>query len=268
MSTLVFLHAHPDDEASSTSGSIARAVQEGHRVIVVFATNGDHGEVPEDLHEGETLVDRRREEAAASGRALGTHRIEWLGYADSGMTGWEQNSAERAFSRVPVDEAAAALARILDAERADVLIGYDWHGTYGHPDHVQVHRVAHRAAELVPTRPRLLEVTLNRDLMRELMGGAPDGEGFDPDGPMDDGNPMGTPEADIQWRVDVSTYLPRKRAAMQAHASQVTDIGRFMAMPEPMFAGAFGAEFYLEPGRAAGMATGWPFGEAPVPTRE
>ncbi|MBO1756579.1 PIG-L family deacetylase [Allobranchiibius sp. CTAmp26] len=260
MSTLVFLHAHPDDEASSTSGSIARAVHEGHRVVVVFATNGDHGEVADDLAEGETVLMRRRTEAAASGRVLGVHRIEWLGYADSGMTGWAQNDAEAAFARADVDEAAGRLAGILDDEDADDLIGYDWHGGYGHPDHVRVHHVAHRAASLARRTPRMLEVTMNRDAMRAMMAGAPEGPGFDVDGPMDDGNPMGLPQDEIHWDVDVSDYLDTKRASMQAHASQVSDIGMFMAMPPEIFSGAFGHEYYVEPGRPAGMTQGWPFG--------
>ena len=148
MSTIVFLHAHPDDEASQTSGSMARAVDDGHRVVVVFATHGDHGEAPDDLAEDETVVDRRRAEAEASAAAIGLHRVAWLGYADSGMTGWDQNSHDGAFAAASVDEAGARFAAVLDEEDADVAIGYDWHGGYGHPDHVQVHRVLHRGADL------------------------------------------------------------------------------------------------------------------------
>ncbi|MDE9365458.1 PIG-L family deacetylase [Luteipulveratus sp. YIM 133132] len=259
VTTIVFLHAHPDDESSGTSGSMARAAKEGHRVVVVYGTNGDHGEVPDDLAPGETLVDRRHTEAEASARVTGTQRVEWLGYVDSGMTGWEQNDAPGSFHRADVDEAARRLVAVLDDEDADVLVGYDWHGGYGHPDHVKVHHVAHRAAELAARRPRMLEVTMNRDRMRiwaDAMKAAGE-EAFDPDGPMDDGNPMGTPEAEIHWQVDVSEFIEQRRASMQAHASQVTDIGMFMAMPREMFDAAFGAEFYIEPGRPAGMVEGW-----------
>lgn len=259
VSTLVFLHAHPDDEASSSAGTIARAVADGHRVVIVFATNGDHGEPAHDLAENETVVQRRRKEAAASAAAIGTHRIEWLGYADSGMTGWAQNDDENAFAQADVDEAAQALAQILDEEDADVLIGYDWHGGYGHPDHVQVHRVAHRCAQLAQRTPRMLEVTMNRDAMRLMMAAAPEGEGFDVDGPADDGNPMGTPEAEIDWDVDVSDVLAKKRGAMQAHTSQTSDIGMMLAMPPQMFAAGFGHEYFIEPGRPTGMTSGWPF---------
>ena len=106
MGTLVCFHAHPDDESISTGGSMARAVAEGHRVVLVVATNGDHGEAPDDLAEGETLVERRRTETAESAAVLGVHRVEWLNYADSGMTGWEQNGHERSFLQAPLNEAA------------------------------------------------------------------------------------------------------------------------------------------------------------------
>ena len=112
MATIVFLHAHPDDEASSTAGSMTRASERGDRVVVVYATNGCHGEVPEDLREGETVVERRRAEAEASAVVTGTARVEWLGYQDSGMTGWPSNDAEGAFCSADLDEAAGRLARI------------------------------------------------------------------------------------------------------------------------------------------------------------
>ena len=106
MATIVFVHAHPDDEASGTSGSMARAAAEGHRVVLVVCTNGDHGEVPVDLAAGETLVDRRRRETETSAALLGVARVVWLGYRDSGMTGWPQNDDPASFLRADVDEAA------------------------------------------------------------------------------------------------------------------------------------------------------------------
>ena len=261
VSTIVFVHAHPDDEASQTSGSMARAVAAGHRVVVVFATHGDHGEVPDDLADGETVVDRRRREAAASAEVLGLHRVAWLGYADSGMTGWEQNHHDGSFFLADLDEAASRLAALLDEEAADVVVGYDWHGGYGHPDHVKVHQVTHRAAELAAGRLRVLESTMNRDVLRRMFvaakgSGAAD-EAWDPDAPMDDGNPFGTPEAEIHWQVDVSEYLQHRRAALAAHASQATDVGWMLGMPEEAFVLMFGTEHYIEPGREPGLRSGW-----------
>ena len=262
VTTIVFLHAHPDDESTQTSGSMARASDAGDRVVVVYATNGDHGEAPGDLGPGETVADRRRGEAEVSAKATGTRRVAWLGYADSGMSGWEQNSATGALHTADIEEAAKRLARILDEEDADVLVGYDWHGNYGHPDHVKVHSIARRAAELAARRPRLLESTMNRDRMRvarDARMAAGEEVEFDPDAPMDDGNPIGTPEAEISWQVDVSGFLAQRRAAVAAHVSQKTDTAWINEMPEAVFATVFGTEWYIEPGRSEPMQVGWPF---------
>src|SRR3954452_4920059 len=146
MATIVFCHAHPDDEASQTSGAMARASAEGNRVVVVFGTHGEHGEVAADLPDGETVAAYRRREAEASARVLGLSRIAWLGYGDSGMTGWEQNHAADSLHAADLDEAARRLADVLDEEDADVLVGYDWHGGCGRPHHVTGHALVHRAA--------------------------------------------------------------------------------------------------------------------------
>lgn len=259
VSTIVFVHAHPDDEASQTSGSMARASAEGHRVVCVYATGGDHGTSPDDLA-GRTLAEHRQEEAEASALVTGTQRVVWLGYDDSGMHGWEQNHAETSFWTADAGVAARQLADVLDEEDADAVVGYDWHGGYGHPDHVQVHRVTLAAVALAARRPRYLEVSLNRDAMRTLMALAAQAgmEGWDVDAPMEDGNPVGTPEAELHWAVDVSGYLAQKRDALACHASQ-PDAAGMLAMPEEAFALGFGVEHYLEPGRPAGMVRGWPF---------
>lgn len=261
MSTIVFCHAHPDDEASQTSGAMARASAEGHRVVVVFATNGDHGEVADDAVEGETVADHRRREAEASAAAIGLARIVWLGYADSGMSGWEQNDADNSFHRADLAEAARRLADVLDEEDADVLVGYDWHGGYGHPDHVKVHHLVHAAAPLARRTPRLLESTMNRTAMSHQFDEAKAAGlemDWSPDDPMDDGNPLGTPEDEITWEVDVSSYLDRKRASLEAHRSQATDIGEFLSLPPEVFARFFGREYYIEPGLEGPMRHGWP----------
>lgn len=265
VTTIVFLHAHPDDEASGSGGTMRLAADAGHRVVCVFATNGDHGTVPADLAEGETVVHRRRAEAEASAQVLGIARVEWLGYADSGMTGWEQNDHEESFHSADTDEAARRLAAILDDEDADVVVGYDWHGGYGHPDHVKVHHVVHRAAELAARRPRVLEGTINRDEMRRQYvaareaGLVDDSADWDPDGPGDDGNPFGTPEVDLHWHVQVGAVIAVKRAALACHSSQ-EDVGWMLAMPEEHFAVAFGDEWFIEPGREPGITVGHPLG--------
>ncbi|HWL41968.1 MAG TPA: PIG-L family deacetylase [Ilumatobacter sp.] len=263
MATLVFFHAHPDDESILTGGSIARAADEGHRVVLVTATDGRHGEVPDDLAEGESLADRRRVETERSAAVLGAQRVAWLGYGDSGMTGWEQNGDQGSFHQADLDEAAGRLAAILTEEAADVLVTYDWHGNYGHPDHIKVHRVGHRAAELAGTG-EVFEATVNRDAMREQFEAARAagltldfGDDFDPDGPADDGNPMGEPAAAIAIRVDVSAWTARKRESIRCHRSQVTDTMFFLSMPDDDFAVAFGTEWYVRPGVPGPPVDGW-----------
>lgn len=262
MATIVFLHAHPDDESISTGGSIARAVAEGHRVVLVVATNGDHGEVPEGLPEGRTLVDVRREETEKSCAVLGVHRLEWLGYADSGMTGWEQNSHENAFMAADLEEARDRLLAVVDGEKADVLVGYDWHGGYGHPDHIMVHKVVHAVAAVRPD-VRLLEATMNRDRVRERMNAARDAgliseeDAWDVDGPADDGNPFGSLESEISIMVDVREFALRKRESVQCHASQVTDSSFFLRMPVEGFVESFGWEWFIEPGSDRPMREGF-----------
>ncbi len=104
---------------------------------------------------------------------------------------------------------------------------------------------------------------MNRDAARRLFqaareAGADTGD-WDPDAPADDGNPVGMPEAEIHLCVDVLPYLDRKRAALQAHASQASDVGMMLALPEPAFTAMFGAEYFIEPGCEPGMRTGWIF---------
>jgi LmbE family N-acetylglucosaminyl deacetylase len=259
MSTLVFFHAHPDDEVMTTGGTMARASAEGHRVVLVVATGGEYGEAPDDLADGETLHHRRRAELQRSAAELGVAATYWLGYTDSGMTGWEQNSAENAFWSAEVETAGFRLAHILREESADVLVAYDWHGNYGHPDHIQVHRVGHEAARQAGT-PKVFEATVNRDSFRQFMEMAKaNGEepGFDPDGPADDGNPFGMPEAELTHRVDVTDYAMVKRRAIGHHRSQVSDTSFFLAMPDEVFTVAFGTEWFIEAGTPGGVRGSW-----------
>src|SRR5919108_6156468 len=111
MGTLISFHAHPDDEAIAVGGTLARAAAEGHRVVVVFATKGEHGEVPEGfLDDGEMLWQRRERECLEAASVLGAQRVEFLGYTDSGMIGTPENEAQESFWQANVQEAADRLA--------------------------------------------------------------------------------------------------------------------------------------------------------------
>lgn len=251
--TLVTFHAHPDDEALLTAGTMARAAAAGHRVVLVLATDGAAG-----LAAGELRADlgsRRRAEARASAAALGVARVEFLGYDDSGMAG-APSGLPRPFAAAGAD-AADRLAAILREERADVLTTYDPAGGYGHPDHVQVHHVGARAAALAGT-PLLLEATVDRLLLHRalrLVGWLPGlPAGFSPAAVAG----AYTARADLTHRVDVRAFAGRKRAAMAAHASQagadsgVRTLQVLLRLPRPVFARVLGHEWFRQPGRAPG----------------
>ena len=246
MATLVTFHAHPDDESIATGGVMAKAADEGHRVVLVVATRGEHGEVQDGfLDPGEELWRRRVQETHACAEILGVARVEFLGYVDSGMIDTPENDHPDSFWQADVDEAAGRLAAILTDEKADVLTVYDENGGYGHPDHIQVHRVGVRAADLAGT-PRVYMNTINRDYVRRSMeaaaaAGVETPEEINPDELGD----LGAPEDRITTTVDVRPWLARKRAAMVAHASQIAETSFFLTMDPTLFEGWFGQEWFI-----------------------
>ena len=256
--TLVVFHAHPDDEALLTSGTMARASAEGHRVVLVVATAGGVGLVGSDfLGTGESLAARRLAELRRSATALGCARTEVLGYADSGLEGDELPREGVAFAAADVHEAARRLADQLVEEQADVLTTYDPAGGYGHPDHVQVHRVGALAAELAGT-PVVLEATVDRDLITLALRLVRRVYRFPPEFDPTVFDRAYTPRSQLTHRVDVRRYAIRKRTSMAAHASQATADGAdrtlaaFLRLPTPLFRWVFGQEWYVERGRPPG----------------
>jgi LmbE family N-acetylglucosaminyl deacetylase len=255
VATVVFLHAHPDDEALATGGTMARMADEGHRVVLVVATSGEEGEpVPGVLATGESLGDRRVAELAEAAEILGVERLVNLGYRDSGMVGEDANGHPDCFWQAEVDEAAAYLASALADEAPDVLVVYDPDGGYGHPDHIQVHRVGHRWAEMADI-DRVRWVTMNRDAIRTSIEAAlADEDSWSDDGMLEqrrdraESESFGMPDAEITHAIDVSTVIGRKRAAIAAHASQIAPESFFLAMPDEQFASAFGTEWFVDPG--------------------
>ena len=246
MATLVTFHAHPADESIAPGGVMAKAADEGHRVVLVVATRGENGEVADGfLQPGEQLWERRVRETLACAEILGVARVEFLGYVDSGMIGTPENEAPDCFWQADVDEAAGRLAAILSEEKADVLTVYDENGGYGHPDHIQVHRVGMGAAELAGT-PRVYMNTINRDYMqRSMLAAAEAGVVMPADFSADDLAGLGVSEDRITTTVDVRPWLARKRAAMAAHASQISETSFFLAMDLASFESAFGQEWFI-----------------------
>lgn len=222
--------------------------------MLVVATRGEQGEVAEGfLSPGEELWHRRVAETHASAEILGARRVEFLGYVDSGMMGTPANEAPGSFWTTPVDEAAKKLAALLDEEQADVLTCYDEHGGYGHPDHIQVHRVGLRAAELAGTR-RVYQSTINRDhILRSRDRFAGQDGADDIEAPQIDEESFGMPESIITAAVDVTPYLEYKRRAMRAHASQISEQSFFLAMPDEAFRYGFGTEWFIRDGQGPGI---------------
>ena len=232
---------------------MAQAAAAGHRVVLVLATKGELGQVSEGvLDDGEDLAQRRVVEAADAAKILGVERVEFLGYRDSGMADDPRRHDDGSFASADVEEAAGRLALILTEENADVLTVYDSHGNYGHPDHIQVHHVGHRAGELAGT-PHVFEATMNHDyivgLMHELADAMPDHV----DRPDPEDMNLGVSEAVLTTRVDVGEFVDTKRAAMAAHASQIDENSFFLQMPLEIFRRAFGYEWFIHTGAQPGI---------------
>ena len=262
MATAVFFHAHPDDEALSTGGTMLLASLAGHRVVLVCATDGSRGETPgldgSEAPTGEELADIRAAELRAAADLLGVHRLVMLGYGDSGMQGDPANEDPDCFWQADVEEAAERLAEVLISEQADLITCYDANGTYGHPDHVMVHRVGVRAAQMAGVG-LVYEATLHRDhfreSMKELMRMAAE-FGLDPtveqdqaefEAELDEGT-IGVDGGLITHHIDVRATLDHKRAAFRAHASQIPSDSFMVSLPQEMFELAFGTEWFIRRG--------------------
>ncbi|MEP7034763.1 MAG: PIG-L family deacetylase [Actinomycetota bacterium] len=260
--TLLAFHAHPDDEALLTAGTMARAAAEGHRVIVVVATDGNEGLASSRFAADGRLGDRRLDELRASALALGVARVEHLGYADSGL-GPEtlpDPPGRTRFITADAEEAAGRLAEIMLEESVDVLLTYDANGGYGHRDHVKVHEVGARAARIAKTA-RVLQATVPRDTICRAVAVARKVYRFPPEFDPASFQRSFSPRAEITHRINVSRYAGAKRASMRAHASQASADGgsdrtlaAFLRIPRPVFDVVFGREWFVDPAHPQGAA--------------
>jgi LmbE family N-acetylglucosaminyl deacetylase len=250
--TVVSFHAHPDDEVLLTGGTLARLAAEGHRVVLIIATDGAAGLA--DSPAGIGLATRRAAELDVAAAALGVSRLVCLGYPDSGDDGCVVGGLATAETAVVAERVAAVLIE----EQAAVLTTYDGHGGYGHPDHVAVHRIGAEAARLAGTR-LVLEATVDATSLARVtrvlcrLPGVPRGVHA---GAKD----RYATRATITHRVNVGPYCAQKRAAMQAHVSQATappgsdlrTLALLLKLPSPLFRLALGREWYVETGRPPG----------------
>lgn len=255
MATVVFFHAHPDDEALSTGGTMALMAEAGHRVILVVATRGEEGEPVEGiLKDGEKLEDRRSLETEQSGKILGVSRVEFLGYRDSGMIDSSTTAHPECFWQADESAAVSRLTNILKDEKVDLIVVYDPNGGYGHPDHIQVHRVGTKWAE--ENGVRLRWVTLNRDAIRRVVEEAikaniEAGQELDSDlakrEERSSDESFGMAESDITHAIDVVSVLDQKRQAVATHASQIASDSFFVTLGNEEYSRAFGKEWYVDP---------------------
>ncbi|MHB1138837.1 MAG: PIG-L deacetylase family protein [Microthrixaceae bacterium] len=243
MSTIVFLHAHPDDEAIFTGGTMARLSDAGHRVVLVVATGGELGRRATG---SDPLDATRRAETERAAELLGARRVAFLGHRDSGMEGDAANHATGSFWSAQVPTVAAEVATLLRAESADGLVVYDPHGIYGHPDHVQGHRIGVMAAELAGVRS-LHEMTVDREYLHFVETHLVEEAALGGDLGLARSR-IGYASVEIDVVVDVRSQLDRKRAAMAAHLSQLPGEAPVFALDDTRFADVYGWEWFVRRG--------------------
>ncbi|NEY31451.1 N-acetyl-1-D-myo-inositol-2-amino-2-deoxy-alpha-D-glucopyranoside deacetylase [Streptomyces sp. PRKS01-65] len=254
---LLLVHAHPDDESINNGATMAKYAAEGAQVTLVTCTLGERGEVipPELRHlAGAALGQHRMRELAEAMRALGVDDVRLLGgpgrYADSGMMGLPDNDDPACFWQADVDTAAALLVEVIREVRPQVLVTYDPDGGYGHPDHIQAHRVAMRAADLAaeagcgPDKvywnrvPRsVAEASFAR--LREELPGLP----FAKPAALDD-VPGVVDDARITTEIDGTAHAAAKAAAMRAHATQIEVAEPYFALSNELAQPLFTTEYY------------------------
>ena len=257
--SLLLVHAHPDDETINNGATMAKYVAEGARITLVTCTRGEEGEVlvPELAHlassQDDALGPHREKELAEAMKIIGVSDHRFLGaphriWRDSGMMGTEPNSRSDVFWSANIDDAAQELVKIILEMRPDVLITYDTNGGYGHPDHIQAHRVAMRAAELARAAgwaiPKIYWNTIPRSVIEEGIAemkkigsdfmGVEKAEDF----------PFAQPDELVTTVIDGGSFVEKKMAAMKAHSTQISVDGPFFALSNNLGLQVFGNEYY------------------------
>jgi LmbE family N-acetylglucosaminyl deacetylase len=248
--TLMAVHAHPDDEASSTGGILARCGAEGIHTVVVTCTNGELGDAPggvkpgEEGHDEAAVVALRRAELEASCEILGVGDLELLGYHDSGMMGWPQNDAPGSFWSMPIEEAARPLVALLERYRPQVVVTYDANGFYGHPDHIQAHRITLAAVAATDVVEKLYFPAFPFSIL-PLFAEAMRNAGLElPEPAEGEENNFGVADDAISARIDCSGVVSAKFEALAAHKSQTAD-SFFLKLDRNAFEALFATEAFV-----------------------
>ena len=262
---ILLVHAHPDDETINNGATMAKYVAQGVGVTLVTCTRGEEGEVlvPELAHLASAQTDQlgthRETELTNAMKALNVRDHRFLGapdkkYRDSGMMGTEPNNRSDSFWQVDLDEAASYLVKIIREIKPEILITYDEIGGYGHPDHIQAHRVAMRAAELASkadygdgqpweiskiywnTMPKSV-IQAGIEKMKEI------GSDFFGAESADD-LPFAKPDEVVTTLIDGTAFIDQKMAAMAAHPTQIELDGPFFALSNNLGNQVWGHEYY------------------------
>ncbi len=277
--TFLAVHAHPDDEASSTGGTFRVLSEQGVRTVLVTCTNGEFGDAPSghkpehDNHDPDEVALHRAGELEKAVEILGIDRLVRLGYRDSGMRGWPGNDDPRSFWATPVNEAAEKLAEILREERPQVIMTYNENGFYGHPDHIQANRITLAALPLLDYEPTLYYNAIPMTVMERYRARwaaeakeqeeAARARGEEPEprtAPVDDDGEafeMGTPDDQIGCAVDVSAVTDYKFDALAAHHSQIAE-SFWMKMGRDQFRQQMTTEWFVRvtnPNQLSGTTT-------------
>jgi LmbE family N-acetylglucosaminyl deacetylase len=251
--TLMAVHAHPDDEASSTGGVLAKYADEGIRTVLVTCTNGEFGDTLDgvkpgaDGHDEQAVAQVRLEELRESCKHLAVTELELLGYHDSGMPDWEYKDRPDAFCNVPQSVVAGRIGALIERYRPQVVVTYDADGAYQHPDHVHAARCAVAAVEATGIPDKLYLTAMRRSNWRELWDAlrergveVPDFSNIDEDMLRQ----MEETERRITTTVDIRDVLDRKRAALLSHASQIRE-SWFNKIPPDLAVRVFGQESFI-----------------------
>jgi LmbE family N-acetylglucosaminyl deacetylase len=245
---LMAVHAHPDDEVTTTGGTLTRYADEGVETVLVTCTNGEQGDGPggskpgEEGHDEAAVRERRLGELRASCAHLGIGHVELLGYRDSGMAGWAANGAPDAFANVAFEEVVGRVAELMRRYRPQVVVTYGQDGLSGHPDHVRAHRVTVAAAEATGVPAKLYFTAVPRSAVARFRASLQADEARGTAAEV--GPDFGTPDDQITTRIDVSAYVARKRAALHAHASQTSDFF-LLRLPDELLDVALGTESFV-----------------------
>ncbi len=250
--TLMAVHAHPDDEASSTGGVLALYSDEGVRTIVVTCTNGEFGDAPgqikpgEEGHDEEAVAQLRLAELRQSCKILGVGHLELLGYHDSGMPDWEYKDRPDAFCNVPLDVVADRIVELIRQYQPQIVISYDDKGMYQHPDHVHASLAAAAAVAKSGTPAKFYHTAMRPSTWRKVWEALREAGEEVPDRDLTPEQMQEMEEAEqrITTSVDIRPVINRKREALMSHASQIQD-SWFSKLPPEIAEEAFGHETFV-----------------------